>query len=100
MLQVKETAVQDQLTHYHAMDRQELIRLAGEQALLRREVEELSAQKNRDMQALRNLPAQIGFSNNWHSDGIAILDRLKDAESKLANGYARLHELSKLTGIK
>lgn len=84
--------MQDQLTHYHAMDRQELIRLAGEQALLRREVEELSAQKNRDMQALRSLPAQIGFSNNWHSDGIAILDRLKDAESK--------HELSKLTGIK
>ena len=37
--------MQDQLTHYHAMDRQELIRLAGEQALLRREVEELSAQK-------------------------------------------------------
>ena len=74
------------------MDRDELVRLAGEQALLKQELNTLGAEQNRDKQALQNIMSDIGRTNDWHATGTKLLDRLKEREDKMANGHARLHE--------
>lgn len=96
---MKETMHIEPHTHYQAMDRDELIRLAGEQALLKKETGELSANQQRDMQALRNLANSIGSSKDWHSRGIDLLNNIKERETQIALNYHRLNELAKLTGI-
>lgn len=81
------------------MERDELVRLAGEQALLKKELSNISARKQRDMQELRNLPNDIGFKDGWHQRGIELLNRLKDVDEEISRGHQKLRELAKLTGI-
>ena len=86
-------------TDLDAMDREELVRLAGEQALLKQELSKLSAEQQRDLTALRNLPNDIGRSNGWHERGTQLLDRMHAREQQMAGEHLRLRGLSKLTGI-
>ena len=51
------------------MDRDELVRLAGEQALLRQELRELAAQHNRDKLLLQNLHNDVDRTANWLDGG-------------------------------
>lgn len=81
------------------MDREELVRLAAEQALLKKETSELSAAQQRDTLALRNLANSLGCSKDWHSRGVELLNALKEREAQMALNYLRLGELSKLTGV-
>ncbi|MEG0921325.1 MAG: hypothetical protein RSD57_13575 [Comamonas sp.] len=87
-------------TPMRPMDRDELVRLAGEQALLKRELDTIGAEQNRDKQALQNIMSDIGRTIDWHATGTQLLDRLKEREDKMANGYARLREYAKSTGIQ
>ena len=80
-------------------DRDELVRLAGEQALLSRELRNLNADQQRDLLALRNLPTDMVLKTDWHAKGTTLLDRLRDRQQQMAMGHQRLAELAKLTGI-
>ena len=86
-------------TSYDLMDRDELVRLAGEQALLKQEMSTYSAEQNRDLGVLRNLANDVSHNQNWHERGVQLLDRLRDRQLKIADAHRRLSELSKLTGI-
>ena len=81
------------------MDRDELVRLAGEQALLRQELRDLAAQHNRDKLLLQNLHNEVDRTANWLDGGIALLRRLDERQRAMADGYRRLSEFKKLTGI-
>ena len=80
-------------------DREELVRLAGEQALLSRDLRNLNADQQRDLLALRNLPTDMALHADWHAKGTALLDRLRDRQQQMAMGQQRLAELARLTGI-
>ena len=80
-------------------DRDELVRLAGEQALLSRDLRDLNADQQRDLLALRNLPTDMVLSADWHAKGTALLDRLRDRQQQMAMGHQRMAELAKMTGI-
>ena len=80
-------------------NRDELVRLAGEQALLSRELRNLNADQQRDLLALRNLPTDMVLKTDWHAKGTTLLDRLRDRQQQMAIGHQRLAELAKLTGI-
>lgn len=80
-------------------DRDELVRLAGEQALLSRDLRNLNADQQRDLLALRNLPTDMALSTDWHTKGTALLDRLRDRQQQMAMGHQRMAELARLTGI-
>ena len=80
-------------------DRDELVRLAGEQALLSRDLRNLNADQQRDLLALRNLPTDMVLSADWHAKGTALLNRLRDRQQQMAMGQQRLAELGRLTGI-
>ena len=84
---------------YLAMERDELVRLAGEQALLSKELQQLSAAQNRDIQALRNLPNDIGRAPGWRDRGIELINKLHEREVEMATGHQRLREYAKMTGI-
>lgn len=84
---------------YEAMEHDELLKLAGEQALLKQKLQGINAEQQRDTIALRNLANDIGRGNDWHTRGVQLLDRLRDREQESALGYHRLRELAKLTGI-
>jgi hypothetical protein len=86
-------------TTYDLMDREELVRLAGEQALLKQEMSTYNAEQQRDLGMLRNLANDVGHQKDWHERGTQLLDRLRDRQLKIADGYRRMQELSKLTGI-
>lgn len=81
------------------MDHDELIRLAGEQALLKQELTKLNAEQNREVNTLRNLGNDIGRKTDWLDDSIALLRRLDERQRATANAYRRLAEYKKLTGI-
>lgn len=84
---------------YLAMERDELVRLAGEQALLSKDVQKLSAEQNRDMQTLRNLPNDIGRTTGWRDRGVELLNRMHERETEIATARHRLREYAKMTGI-
>lgn len=63
-------------------DHDELVRLAGEQALLSRDLRNLNADQQRDLLALRNLPTDMVLSADWHAKGTALLDRLRDRQQQ------------------
>lgn len=84
---------------YLSMERDELVRLAGEQALLGKELQKLSAEQNRDMQTLRNLPNDIGRTPGWRDRGVELLNRMHDRETEIAAAHQRLREYAKMTGI-
>ncbi len=86
-------------TTYEQMDREELVRLAGEQALLKHDLQRLGAEHQRDLTALRSLANDIGHARDWHARGVELLDRIRDRQQLTADGHRRLAELSKLTGI-
>jgi len=50
-------------------DRDQLVRLAGEQALLSRDLRNLNADQQRDLLALRNLPTDMVLHADWHAKG-------------------------------
>lgn len=81
------------------MDRDELVRLAGEQALLKKELSALNAEQQREIGILRNLGNDIGRNPNWLEEGTALLRRLDERHSTIADGYRRLAEFKKQTGI-
>lgn len=80
------------------MDHDELVKLAGEQALLRKEFRGVAAIFDRDKQALLD-EINRGRKTSWLHDGIALLRRLKKTQSKLDDLNSRLAELAKLTGL-
>jgi hypothetical protein len=86
-------------TRLDTMDREELVRLAGEQALLKRDLGILSAEQQRDLNALRNLANDVAHSVDWHERGVQLLDRMRDRQQQLSDGQRRISELSKLTSI-
>ena len=81
------------------MDREELVRLAGEQALLKQELAKLSGEQNREVNLLRNLGNDIGRTPNWLDEGIALLRRLDERHRATADGYRRLAAFKQQTGI-
>lgn len=81
------------------MDREELVRLAGEQALLKKELSQLSGEQNREINLLRNLGNDVGRNPNWLEEGIALLQRVDERHRATADGYRRLAEYKKLTGL-
>lgn len=81
------------------MDRDELVRLAGEQALLKKEIGNLTAEQNRDKSTLQNLGNDIDRKADWLDGGIALLRRLDERQRAVGDGYRRLSEYKKLTGI-
>lgn len=84
------------------MEHDELAKLAGEQALLKKEYTELSAVFNRDKEALLNLYSEINGGHGkttWLEGGIALLQRLHNTQTELSDLYRRLNELGKLTGL-
>lgn len=81
------------------MDREELVRLAGEQALLKQELGRLSAEQNREKNTLQNFGNTIDRTSGWLEDGIALLRRLDERQRTTADGCRRLAEYKKLTGI-
>lgn len=81
------------------MDHEELVRLAGEQALLKQELNRLNAEQNREINTLRNLGNDVSRKANWLDDGIALLRRLDERQRATADAYRRLAEYKKLTGI-
>lgn len=81
------------------MDRDELVRLAGEQALLKKELSDLSAAQSADITKLRNLPNDIGRNANWAETGIALIRAIQQREIEVATGYKRLGEYKRLTGL-
>lgn len=85
------------------MDREELVRLAGEQALLTKELGELNSQQHRDKQAIlsmhNSIPTGMGRNSTWLADGIALLTRINDTQARLHEMYGKLAELKKLTGL-
>ena len=90
----------DSNSHYAAMEHEQLVKLAGEQALLKKELQSINAEQQRDLLALRNLPNDIGHSgSDWHARGVQLLDRIRDRQQQTAEGYQRLREYAKLTGI-
>ena len=84
---------------YLTMERDELVRLAGEQALLGKELQQLNSAQHRDLQALRNLPNDIGRTPGWRDRGVDLLNRLHDREVEIATSHQRLREYAKMTGI-
>lgn len=60
------------------------MRLAGEQALLSRDLRNLDAEQQRDLLALRNLPIEIALHNDWRAKGTALLDRLRNRQQQMA----------------
>lgn len=83
------------------MDRDELVRLAGEQALLNKERSELAAQHNRDQQAIITLSNTIREAANpqWLESGKALLERIHNTKNQLNSLDARIRDLQKLTGL-
>jgi hypothetical protein len=81
------------------MDRDELVRLAGEQALLKKELSNLSAEQNRDKQALQNLHSDVDRHPNWLPGGLALLQRLAERQRTMADSRRRLDEYRSLTGL-
>lgn len=81
-------------------DRDELVRMAGEQALLKRDNDTLTAAQQRDQLALRNLVNNLTTSPDWYARGTELLNRIQERQTQTALNYQRLAELSKLTGIR
>lgn len=81
-------------------DRDELVRLAGEQALLKQENATLTAAQQRDLQALRNLVSNLTLSPDWHARGTELLNRIQQREAQTALNAQRLAALAQLTGIR
>lgn len=84
------------------MEHEELVKLAGEQALLKKEHTDLNAVFHRDKQALLSLYNQINVGHaktTWLEGGIALLQRLHNAQNELSDLQRRLNEFGKLTGL-
>jgi hypothetical protein len=81
------------------MDRDELVRLAGEQALLKNELSNLRAEHGRDKLTLQNLHNDVDRVPNWLEGGIALLRRIDERQRTIGDGYRRMAEFKKLTGI-
>ncbi len=81
------------------MERDELVRLAGEQALLKKELGTFSAEHNRDKLTLQNLHNDVDRVPNWLEGGLALLRRIDERQRTMSDGYRRLSEFKKLTDI-
>lgn len=81
------------------MDRDELVRLAGEQALLKKELSDLSTAQNADITKLRNLPNDIGHKPNWAEGGIALIRAIEQRQIDIATGFKRLGDYKRQTGL-
>lgn len=81
------------------MDREELVRLAGEQALLKKELSDLSTAQNADLTKLRNLANDVGRVANWAEGGIALIRAIEQRQIDIATGYRRLGDYKRQTGL-
>jgi len=82
------------------MEHEELIRFAGEQALLRQELKRLDAEQARDIKALRELPSKIEMHDtDWFEKNERLLLSLHERQQRIVSGYSRFRELMKITGI-
>jgi hypothetical protein len=81
-------------------DRDQLVRLAGEQALLKQENTALTAAQQRDLQALRNLVSNLTLNPDWHARSTELLNRIQQRETQTAINAQRLAALAQLTGIR
>lgn len=82
------------------MDKDELTRLAGEQALLRRDERETSVRFEQDKRALRMLWNDIDMGQRgWLANGQALLGRLDADQEALAALRERIRQLGTLTGL-
>jgi len=88
------------MTAHQDTDRDELVRLAGEQALLKLDNDALCAAQQRDLQALRNLASNLPLNSDWHARGTELLNRIQQRETQTALNAQRLATLAKLTGIR
>lgn len=59
------------------LDRDGLVRLAGEQAPLTRDLHNLNVDQQHDLLALRNLVTNMVLHVGWHAKGTALLDRIR-----------------------
>lgn len=87
------------MTTHPDTDRDQLVRLAGEQALLKQENTTLTAAQQRDLQALRNLVSNLTLNPDWHARGTELLNRIQQREAQTALNAQRLAALAQLTGI-
>jgi len=82
------------------MEREEHIRLVGEQTLLRKELRELDAEQVRDIKALRDLAHKIEMNEEgWFEHGEQLLKRLHERGQRIMTGYERFRQLMKRTGF-
>lgn len=86
-------------THQQDTDRDQLVRLAGEQALLKQENTALTAAQQRDLQALRHLVSNLTLNPDWHARGTELFNRIQQREAQTALNAQRLAGLAQLTGI-
>jgi hypothetical protein len=84
------------------MERDEHLRMVGEQTLLNRDAAQLRSQFNRDKQSLLGLYNAVhsgAINQAWLEDSIALLTRIHDTQQQLQAMEGRLVEMRRLTGI-
>lgn len=83
------------------MDREALVRLAGEQALLSKERADLAATHQRDLHAISGLSntARDAANAQWLDAGKALLERIHATKVQLDSLDARINDLRQLTGL-
>jgi hypothetical protein len=84
------------------MDRDELIRLCGEQALLQKERSELNSAFLRDKAGLQSFCNRLNTglaAGGWLDGEIERLKRLHDQQARLNELDARIAALQRMTGL-
>ena len=83
------------------MDNDELLKLAGEQALLLKERSEKSAALQRDKAGLLTFVNELnlGLASGWFEREHARLDRLQKLGDRLREIDTRVEQLKRITGL-
>lgn len=84
------------------MKRDELVRIAGEQALLRKEQEELQDRVDEDIQTLLKLAQELdndGRKIDWFNETSRLIQRLHKGQLRIKEIDAKDDEYSKVTGL-
>lgn len=83
------------------MDNDELLKLAGEQALLQKERSEKAAALQREKAGLLTFVNELnlGLASGWLEREHARLDRLQELGDRLREIDLRVEQLKKITGL-